>query len=199
MQRIAAILLVGLLGMALLGCGPAGSAQPTASPSPTPRSSYNGPLPSAGAVGDLEALIPDTIAGVTISKSSMTGTDLMASSAADGIPRKFLEDLAVPPADVAVAVGFGFAADGSSGVYIFVFRAQGAGHEKLTSVFKSATDSLRATPLTWTAQSLGGKQVEVAQDSGSGAAIYLYATDDLLFEFSVTDPVAAADLIASFP
>ena len=195
MRRFAGLLLVGLVGVALVGCSPAASVTPT----PTPPASSGLSLPSPGAVAELEALIPDTIAGVTISKTSLTGSDMIASNEADAASRKFIEELGVAPESVAVAIGFGFAADGSSGVYIFVFRAEGAGHDKLVSVFKSATDETRQTAYAWSSQSIGGKVVEVATDPATGLSIYLYATSDLLFEFSVKDPAAAADLIAALP
>ena len=197
MPRPAVALLTSLLAVALLGCGPAAS--PTPTPTPTAPASGGLPLPTAGAVAELEALIPDRIAGLTIVKTSLTGTDMIASADADATSRKFVEDLGVGPAQIAIAIGFGFSADASAGVYFFVFRAQGAGHGRLISVFKAATDATRGTGYAWTTESMGGKQVDVAHDPDTDLPIYLYATDELLFEFAVNDPAAAAEVLASLP
>jgi hypothetical protein len=193
-----------LLGSAVLLLAACSSASPSATASPSaaaptavPQSSAAAPTPSAGVVAELEALIPDKIAGITMTKQSMKGSDLIASGSGDPAAAKFLQDLGVSPGSIAIAYGFGVSADASTGAAMFVFQATGAGKDKLVQVFKQSMDASRTTPLTWASQSVGGKDVQVATDSGQ--TTYLYATNDLLFMLSVNDPAAAAAVIASLP
>ncbi len=206
MLRIKSAALVGVAAMLLAACSSAssgsGSNQPTVEPTATPVAQQSGdePAPSKGVVAELEALIPDKIGDITMQKQSMKGSDLIASGTGDPAAEKFLQDLGVSPESIAIAYGFGLSADASNGAAMFVFRAQGAGKDKLLQVFKESNDAERDTPLVWESRSVGGKDVEVATDVEQGdQTIYLYATNDLLFELAVNDVDAATAVIASLP
>jgi hypothetical protein len=203
---IGATLLVFVLAACGGGSSPSGSA--SASPSASEQASVepsggesSGPaipsLPSEAA--DLEALIPDEVGGLTLTKASMQGSEFLASGESDPATQKFLEDLGVNPEDVAVAFGFGFAADGSS-VGIFVFRAEGAEAGRLVSVFKEATDTDRESPLEWESTSVGGKDVERAVDPEADNMIdYLYARDDVLYLVSAGTEDVATEALGKLP
>jgi len=189
----------------LAACGPAasdsgepsaeGSAQESA-PASEPQSSDGGPLPSfsAGLVAELEAYIPDTVAGLTMQKQSMRGNDYLLQGD-DPTTVKFLEDLGVSPSDVSLAFGFGFSEDAS--VIMFVFRAAGADSGRLVAAFKESTDASAASPMQWSDANVGGKQVEVAGDGAD--TTYLYTKGDILFFLSASDPAVAEDLIRGLP
>lgn len=204
MLRFNSAALVGVAAIVLVACssaspGASSSSQPTAEPTATPvaQSSANAPTPSAGVVADLEALIPNTIAGITMTKVSMTGSAMIASGTSDATTQKFLQELGVSPDKIAIAFGTGFSADSSTAAVMFAFQATGAGRDKLLQVFKESMDASRDTPMVWETKSIGGKDAQVATETGQ--SIYLYATNDVLFMLTVTDDSAAAAVIASLP
>jgi hypothetical protein len=194
MLRFKSAALVGVVAILLAACS---SASPGAGASQSPQQSQNLPTPSAGVVAELEALIPNTIAGITLQKLSMKGSDLLASGTGDPAAQKFLQDLGVSPDSIAIAYGYGVSADATTGAYMFVFQATGAGKDKLLQVFKDSQGAQSTTPLVWETKSVGGKDVQVVTTTGQ--TIYLYATNDLLFMLAVNDPAAAAAVIASLP
>ena len=206
MNRFLSIVATAVVGLALVACGPsASSSSQEPSPSPTQAapsqaesSGDGGVLPSftEGAVADLEALIPDKVGSMTMQKTSTKGDEFISSSDSDPAVAKFIEDLGVSPGDISLAIGFGFTADGSSSLGMFVFRAQGADTNRLISAFKEANDQDRATPLTWSTTSIGGKQVETATEDST--TFYLYAKNDVLFYLS-GDPASAEEAISELP
>jgi hypothetical protein len=202
-NRFLGIVATAVLGLAIVACGPAASSgEPSSEASRAAASqaqaSGDGVQPSftEGAVADLEALIPDTVGEMTMQKTSTRGDEFIASSDSDPAVAKFIEDLGVSPGDISLAIGFGFAADGSSSLGMFVFRAEGADTDRLVSAFKEANDADRDAPLTWSSTSIGGKTVEQALDGET--TFYLYAKGDVLFYLS-GDPDSAEEAISGLP
>jgi hypothetical protein len=171
-----------------------------ASPSPSVAASTPA-LPSSGTVADLEALIPNEIGGITLQKFSMRGNEFVSSGSASEETREFLEDLGVSTDDVAVAFGFGGStASGEGAVVVFVFRALGAGSDRLVTVFMEATDKAREAPLDWQPTTVGGKGVYRAADpEQNNQTVYLYAIDDTLFFLAATREADAAEALAALP
>lgn len=205
MNRFLSIVATAVVGLAIVACGPAASsesAQPSSEPSEAGASdaqaSADGVQPSftEGAVADLEALIPDMVGEMTMQKTSTKGDEFIASSDSDPAVAKFIQDLGVSPGDISLAIGFGFTADASSSLGMFVFRAEGADTNRLVSAFKEANDADRDAPLTWSSTSIGGKTVETALDGDT--TFYLYAKDDVLFYLS-GDPDSAEEAISGLP
>ena len=205
MNRFRTIAVTTVAGLALVACSSAAStssSQPSsaasAAPSEAQASSGGGVLPSftAGAVEDLEALIPDTVGDLAMQKSSTRGDEFLTSADADPAVAKFVSDLGVKPSDISIAIGFGFSADGSSSLGMFVFRASGADTNRLIAAFKTANDADRDTPLVWSNTTIGGKQVESAVDGDT--TYYLYAKGDVLF-FLSGDPASTEEAISGLP
>ena len=205
MNRFRTIAVTVVAGLALVACGSAASSSSSgpssaasAAPSQAPASSGGGVLPSftEGAVADLEALIPDTVGDLAMQKSSTRGDEFLTSPDADPAVAKFVSDLGVKPSDISIAIGFGFSADGSSSLGMFVFRASGADTNRLIAAFKTANDADRDTPLVWSNTTLGGKQVESAVDGDT--TYYLYAKGDVLF-FLSGDPASTEEAISGLP
>ena len=205
MNRFLSIVATAVVGLALVACGPAASSdsgEPSSEASQAAASqaqaSGDGVQPSftEGAVADLEALIPDTVGGMTMQKTSTKGDEFIASSDSDPAVAKFIEDLGVSPGDISLAIGFGFSADASSSLGMFVFRASGADTNRLIAAFKEANDADRDAPLTWSNTTIGGKQVEQAVDGET--TFYLYAKNDVLFYIS-GDPDSAEEAISGLP
>jgi hypothetical protein len=192
-------------GIALVACGPSASSdsgEPSVgesqAPASLPGASEDAIMPSfsAGLVADLEALIPDTVGDLQMTKSSMRGNEFLVSENSDPATVQFLEDIGVEPSDVSMAVGFGFSTDAATSLIMFVFRAEGADTNQLVSAFKASLDSQRDTPLTWTTTEIGGTSVEKALDGET--AIYLYANDDILI-FVSGDADSAEEAISELP
>jgi hypothetical protein len=201
-NRFRTMAVTAVAGLVLVACGssasPSASSAPSLAPSEAQASSGAGVLPSftAGAVADLEALIPDKVGDLTITKQSMAGSQFLVSSQSDPATVKFIQDLGVSPSDISMAIGFGFSTDGSSSLAMFVIRAAGADTDRLISVFKAADDESRDQPLTWNTATVSGKQVQVAVDGNS--TIYLYAKGDILF-FISGDEASTQEAIGGLP
>jgi hypothetical protein len=201
-NRFRTIAVTTVAGLVLVACGPSASSSPPApTPSPIPseaQASAGGILPSftAGAVADLEALIPDKVGDLTMTKQSMAGSEFLTSGQADPATVKFLQDLEVAPSDISMAIGFGFSSDGTSNLAMVVIRAAGADTDRLISVFKAADDESRDTPLTWNTTTVSGKEVQVAIDGNS--TIYLYAKGDIL-SFISGDAASTQEAIGGLP
>jgi ABC-type glycerol-3-phosphate transport system substrate-binding protein len=192
---------LGLL-VAACGGGAASSGASQASPTPTlqPTAATSGPaLPSLpSSAKDLEELIPDEIGGVALQKFSMQGDEFVNSGGATEDTQQFLEGLGVSTDDVAVAAGFSIGT--ADALAIFVFRAEGAGSDRLVTVFKQATDADRDAPLEWESATVGGKQVERASDPDqNNQVVYLYANGDLLFFLASGKEENAAEALEALP
>ena len=205
MNRFLSIVATAVVGLAIVACGPAASSdsgEPSSEASEAAASqaqaSGDGVQPSftEGAVADLEALIPDTVGEITMQKTSTKGDEFIASSDSDPAVAKFIQDLGVSPGDISLAIGFGFTADASSSLGMFVFRAEGADTNRLVSAFKEANDADRDAPLTWSSTTIGGKTVETAVDADT--TFYLYAKNDVLFYIS-GDADSAEEVISGLP
>jgi hypothetical protein len=202
-NRFRTIAVTAVAGLALVACGSSASSS-SPSPSPTPsqaapsQASSGGAVASftAGAVADLEALIPDKVGNLTLTKQSMAGSQFLTSGQPDPATVKFLQDLGVSPSDISMAIGFGFSTDGASNLAMIVIRAAGADTDRLISVFKAADDQSRDTPLTWNTTTLAGKQLQVAVDGST--TIYLYAKGDILF-FISGDQASTQEAIGGLP
>lgn len=208
MNRTRAALAVILAALLIAACGnsesPNPSASQAASADPSVEASAEGSggialpsLPSGAA--DLEALIPDEIGDITLLKFSMQGNEFVNSGTATGEAEQFLEGLGVSTDDVSVAAGFGEATETGDGVAVFVFRAEGAGSDRLLTTFKEATDAQRDAPLNWESTTIGGKSVERAADPDRGGQVYLYADGDVLFFLAATQEAHATEALEALP
>jgi hypothetical protein len=205
-NRFRTVALTTLAGFVLVACGPAASGsagEPSneasaAAPSQA-QESAGGPEPSfsAGLAADLEALIPDSVGGISITKSSMLGNEFLVAPSSDPATVKFVQDLGVSPNDISIAIGFGISTDTSSSVIIFILRAEGAETDRLTSAFKEAQNASAESPIQWSASTLGGKQVEVG-DLG-GQSTYLYGHGDVLAWVTASTEAIAEEVISGLP
>ena len=189
------------LVMALVACRPAASGdsgEPSSATSPAASEASGGVATSSspGAVADLGTWIPDTVAGMTMQKQTMSG-DAYIQQFGDQAIAAMLEDLDVAPSDAAVALGVGSSPALNLSARMLVIRAPAADSDQLDEAFKTATNGVRDTPLDWTATSIGGKQVETAVDGP--ATNYLYVTDDVLVFVTSSDQEVAAEIISGLP
>jgi hypothetical protein len=208
-NRFRTVAITALAGLALVACsssasssqgaGASQAASQAAQQSQGAGASQGGPEPSfgAGVVAELEALIPDKVGDITMQKSSYRGNDYLVSSNADPETVKFLNDVGVSPSDIAIAIGFGFNADYSSGASVIVIRASGADSNKLVTAFKNNMQANASSPIEWTSTSLGGKQVE--SSGGTDQTSYLYAHGDTVFIVGANDAAVAGQILSGLP
>lgn len=201
MNRFRTIAVTAVAGLALVACGSAASSssEPSSAASEAQASSGGGVLPSLtqGAVADLEALIPDTVGELTITKQSVQTSEFLTAPGSDPAAVKFVEDLGVSPSDISIATGSGTSADFSSFVFVFVIRAEGADSNTLVSAFKTASSSGDSSPLQWASATVAGKSVETSE--ANGGANYIYAKGDVMFWLIATNATLAEQFIAQLP
>jgi hypothetical protein len=202
-NRLLTIALTAITGIALVACGSAASSgapsREASQAASQAESSGGGPLPSftAGAVADLEALIPDTVGDMTISKQSMQGSEFLTAPGSDPAAVKFVEDLGVSASDISIATGQGNNADFTKFVFVFVIRASGVDSDRLVSAFKTASATGDASPLSWSDATVAGKSVETAE--AGGGANYIYAKGDVMFWVIASDATVAEQFIGLLP
>jgi len=205
-NRFRTIAVTAVAGLVLVACGPAASssspetsneASASAAAASQAQESAGGAEPSfsTGLAADLEALIPDTVAGLPITKTSMLGNEFLVAPTSDPATIKFVQDLGVSPEDISIAIGYHISADAT--VIIFLLRAAGADTNQLTSAFKEAQNASAGSPIQWSASSLGGKQVEVGDLSGQPT--YLYGHGDVLAWVTASTEALAEEAISGLP
>lgn len=199
-----------LLACILAACGSAGRTSPapnpvvsaapipTLTPSPVaanvpdrgatpPPGAKDAPAPPHDAP-DLEALIPDAIAGVSLTKTSSR------ADPGDGNMVELASRLGIQVADIAFAH-----ATTTSDDFVAIIeatRVSGADAERLRDVMLEASaGSLTSEPSD---EVVGGKQV-VAVTNDLGYRFYLYASGDVLYTVSVLDASVAAQVLAALP
>lgn len=177
------------------------SASPTASPAPSEGliPSSLGPLPSLVGDADLEATLPTEAAGITFQSFSMSGPDFVSGGEVDPQFVDFLNRLGADAEDVSVAFAFGANTDGTQTASVFAFQVAGAQAQALIDEFKASAED-GGDPLDWHEDTIGGKSVQVAEPNADfPTPIALYATGDVLYFVSSTDPDALEEILTGLP
>jgi len=174
------------------------SASPVASPSPSEVVRSGAPLPSFVGAPDLEATLPSEAAGITFQAFSMSGPDFIAGEVDERFVA-FIESLGADIQDVSVAIAFGANVDGTQTASILAFQVIGATASDLVDEFKATADE-GADPLEWHAETIGGKAVEQSDTNPDfPTPVTLYATGEVLYFVSSTDPNATQEILAFLP
>jgi hypothetical protein len=203
-NRFRTIAITAIAGFVLVACGPSASASSGAGASEPPASQAAGqsqgevqPPFSAGVVADLEALIPDTVGGITMQqKISMRGSEFLVAPGSDPAAVKFIQDLGVSPSDISMATGSGANSTTGDFVVMFLVRAAGANSSALISAFETAMNTGGSSPLQWTDGTVGGKHVQVA--ATGTASTYVYAKGDTVF-WILANEANATEVLSGLP
>jgi hypothetical protein len=186
----------------LAGCS--GGSDASASPTPTPTRAVSSASASASAAAsgalseapELEALLPDTIAGEQTQKLSMKGATLMAGGAVDSSFTDFLDRLGAQPSDVSVAFATAVQADSQA----FAYRVAGTAPADLLREFQASVGASQGgSDMTWKSVTVGARQVQQGASSSTDKAIYLIPHGDTIFVVVTGDPAIAAEIVASLP
>jgi hypothetical protein len=182
-------------GAALLLAACQASASPTSSPSSSEAATSSGALPSFVGAPDLEATLPTEAGGISLQAFSMSGPDFVEGEE-DPQFTDFIQSLGADMDDVSVAFAFGANADGTQTASVFAFRVMGASADELIEAFKTSAEQ----GLVWNPATIGGKSVEVSETTPEFATpVALYATGDVLYFVSSTDPNAFEEILAFLP
>lgn len=134
-------------------------------------------LPSGfNADKDLEALLPDDIAGETVQKISMTGDSFMGIGQGTDDLQKVLTQFGKSPADLSVAFG------GTSKASIIAFKIKGVEGGKIFDAFVAASGNQNVANVSDV--NIAGKAAKKVVDT-NGSTIYLFATGDAII--TITD------------
>jgi hypothetical protein len=199
-MRIRILLAATAAVLVLAACQESESSSPSPSPSePTfPLPSGMSPLPSFVGDQDLEDTLPDEAVGISFFKISMSGPDFVAGDVGPQFI-EFLDRLEADIEDVSVGLAIGSNADGTQTASVLAFRVLGADAPSLIDEFKSSADA-GGDPLVWHTESLGGKSVEVSDPNDDfPTPVVLYATGDVLYFASSTDPAALEEIVRQLP
>jgi hypothetical protein len=188
--------LLSAAAAALLLAACQASASPVASPSPSEVGTSGAPRPSLVGAPDLEATLPSEAAGITLQSFSMSGPDFVEGEVDEQFVT-FIESLGADVQDVSVAFAFGANADGTQTASAFAFQVAGASAQELIDAFKASAEQ----GLVWQPQTMGGKSVEasVPDPPDFPIPVVLYATNDVLYFVSSTDPNATQEILAFLP
>lgn len=160
---------------------------PVGTTAPTPGFSFQ--LPSVDE--ELEAVLPDEIAGETVSKGSMSGAALIAFGGSEDL-EEVLDAFDKEPSDLTAAIG------STPDVIMFAFRIDGVPAGGLFDAFVAAVgDGDQAISDV----TISGKAVKKVVDP-SGAARYLYFVDDVLVTVSGVvelDDAVLAEIFRELP
>ncbi len=195
-MRLRFVLGAALAALILTACQP--SASSSAEPSAGAGGSI-GPLPSFVGNPELEATLPEEAGDITFFQSiSMSGPDFLAEGDLASF-EQFIDTLDADIEDVSVAVALGANHDVTDTATILAFQVAGAEAVELVEAFRSGAEN-GGDPLVWHDQTVGGKPVQVAEPNEDfPTPIGLYATGDVLYLVSSTDPDAFEAILEQLP
>lgn len=149
-------------------------------------------IPSFTLDKDLEALLPSTFGGATLTKISMRSELFLGQDPTSDL-NKAVSALGLNASNVSGA----FATDtaGKLDVQFAAIRFAGADSGKLLEVFKAAS---QASGDLVGSVNLGGKDVIKTKDS-SGSFSYFYVRNDVVLGVTAKDDAAAATALAVLP
>ncbi|HEX3266138.1 MAG TPA: hypothetical protein VHR16_10765 [Candidatus Limnocylindrales bacterium] len=195
LPRVLALVAAGATFVAACGGSTATTAPtvapPTVAPTVAAASSalpgFSFALPSGfNADKDLEALLPDSIAGETVTKLSMTGDSFMGIGQGTEDLQKVLDQFGKSPSDLSVAFG------GTSKASIVAFRIKGVDGGKIFDAFAAAAGNRDVGSISDV--TIAGKPAKKVVDS-SGSTIYLYATGDAIITVTDANSALTDDLL----
>lgn len=180
----------------------AASPSPAASTTPSPAASET-PEPSVdrNGVPELEALLPEEIGGVALTRLSMTGEDFMALGTEVGRSqmRGMLTELGATVADLSIAE-----AHDPGGALVFrqgLFRVAGADPAQLLAVWVAAQQAAMQNRLAVTNVTVGGRDLTKLSDVTVEVAgtTYAFVEGDTLWLIMVDDQALLEEALSKVP
>lgn len=188
MNRI--FILLAMLVLVVAGCASPSESSPEATPEPTPEPTAeptatedsNG---SSGG-GDLTALLPDEIGGLT--RTDIPGMEAMISNAlaSTGVNAEGAE------------YAFASYGDGTQALIVTALRIPGLDEASLQAL-AAAMAGTNTTGANVETMTVGGKEVLQMTGQGAPGAAYLYFAEGAVFTVVGEDPDLAGQLLAELP
>jgi hypothetical protein len=204
------LLPLALVAVVLAACSGQGGASASASDSAAAGASQSteatdaaipsegGAEPSADAgAGDLAAVLPEEVGGLTIEYESLVGEEVMGSEGVTDEARDFFDAVGAEPSDLSSAIGVAFDAEAGTGISIVAFRVAGTDESQLRDEFRA---TLEADGTVVTEDNVGGKDVLALDADETGASGgYLYVKGDIIFIVGGSPQELVDEAIASLP
>jgi hypothetical protein len=131
-------------------------------------------IPSFGSDEELEALLPDTIGGSIVIKTSMTGQGIMNLPAGAALEEQ-LGALGATVDDVSVAIGS--TGSGPTAIVLFAYRIEGVSADQIFAGLEQAMQAGQGGDVTQT--TVAGRPV--TQVASGGQTTYIYLAGDTVF------------------
>jgi hypothetical protein len=147
------------------------------------------------AAPELEALLPTTLGGVSLTIESQAGTDLATESAAFDA---FLASLGKSRADFSLASAY---SPGGLKAAVGAWRVQGADSALLLPGFATAVQASSTTPLTRVEEIVAGRAVIRIGDPGqlTQGPLYVFVRGDTLWFVQTTERALAEEALNKLP
>jgi hypothetical protein len=147
------------------------------------------------AAPELEALLPTTLGGVSLTIESQAGTDLATESAAFDA---FLASLGKSRADFTLASAY---SPGGLKAAVGAWRVKGADSALLLPGFATAVQASSTTPLTLAEETLAGRAVNRIGDPGqlTQGPLYVFVRGDTLWFVQTTERALAEEAMNKLP
>jgi hypothetical protein len=144
---------------------------------------------------NLEALLPETLGGVALTRESQAGSEVGTQSAAFDA---FLASLGKSRADFALASAY---SQGGLKAEVGAWQVRGADPSKLLPQFESAVQAASTTPLTIAEETLAGRRITRIGDPGqlTQGPLYVVVRGDALLFVQTPERALAAEAIAKLP
>ena len=142
---------------------------------------------------ELEALLPTSLGGVSLTVESQAGTDLSTQSPAFDA---FLASLGKTRADFTLASAY---SQGDLKAEVGAWRVKGADPALLLPGFKTAVQASSTTPLAQAEETVGGRTVTRIGDPGqlTRGPLYVVVRGDTLLFVQTPEPALAAEAVGS--
>jgi hypothetical protein len=179
----------------LTALAPDGGAAAPAWPSAAPALAATPIAGDRHADRDLEALLPTSLGGSTLTVESQAGTELSTTS---GPFDAFLASLGRTRADFTLASAY---SQGDLKAEIGAWRVKGADPFLLLPGFKTAVQASSTTPLAQAEETVGGRKVTRIGDPGqlTRGPLYVVVRGDTLLFVQTPDPALAAEAVGKLP
>jgi hypothetical protein len=144
---------------------------------------------------ELEALLPTTLGGVSLTVESQAGTELSTTS---GPFDAFLTSLGKTRADFSLASAY---APGGLKAEVGAWRVKGADPALLLPGFKAAVQGSSTTPLTQVEETMGERKVTRIGDPGqlTRGPLYVFVRGDALLFVQTPERVLAEEAMSKLP
>ena len=172
------------------GTTPSPPAPPAASPSPSPSPS---PAPVSHVIPDLEARLPGTVDGTTMSTDSVTGATALGTDATSQALIVSLAKLGKTSADLEI----GRARDptGSRTIRLYAFRVEGVGSADLVTAIVGAFRADATSSPSESQVTLAGRTLTKVTYSQGPAEYLIEAAGGVVFNIETTDEALVSTLL----